>query len=942
MPNPNSGRHNYLRSLIHTCLVSSLSIPMMANAQGTQDAEEVEEVVVTGSYIRNSKFTGASPIDSVSQEDLLQSGSPSIGQYIRDLTYTQNTDVVANVLGSTNDGGQDSTSTGFNLRGLGDNSTLTLMDGTRVIREGAIQSLLPEIATSRMEIVLDGGSALYGSDAVAGVVNLIPIKEFEGLRARVYYNTPFDGGFEEPRLSLMFGKSFDNNINWVNAIEYNKKTPLMRPERPREFDYDNQESATGNPGTYLRLGTASQLRDPSCGTFNSGTQPEKNGQPSGVPQGATTCRFNYGTQHDYARESQAMKMYNNLTWEANDWLQLELQSNYSYSESVTRTSATTAVTTNHSLLEIPADHPANPWDFAVRPTSWRPFTNMGVLPSHLHQSNGSLGVRGAAYTWSHKASARYDMSETWTGYTYYSRQYNRSSSDDPVLLIPRMQAALHGQGGVNGNEWWNPFGSQDPRSPYYVEGVTSNTQELVDWMWDHVNSRTTGETFYEIFETTMTGEVLQLPAGALQTAFGYQWRDRREKTYAGGYAKLRQDYGTDASAGAALPVDRDLSQGVKAIFLELEVPILETLSMQLAARTERFGDQGLEATTPKVALRWEALPDLAIRASWGESFLAPTPLASRPFDPNEPCAESFSGNDLITGTQLNGSARCSTGNPDLQPEKSEITNFGFTWQASDALEVSLDYQTIEYTDRFASLLPQDVTNQEFEAMKLATGIADYSAANPAHLAAGIAYLASHPNAFVQRDPSAGYRVTRTLAFTDNVSTMWIDLFDARARYTYETSDWGTFATTLTGTYYTKYEYADSTDIVQDGLSYQNANTGIAAPMPKLRASLRTNWFMGNHSASISANYQHHVEIDKVAVSIFDGYTMDRLIDSQVLVNAQYAHVFDDVFGSELTLSGGITNLFDQKAQRLPVEGGFESRLHTPWNRMVWVSADFNL
>src|SRR5690606_28682228 len=125
----------------------------------------------------------------------------------------------------------------------------------------------------------------------------------------------------------------------------------------------------------------------------------------------------------------------------------------------------------------------------------------------------SLGVRGAAYTCSHEASARYDMSETWTGYTYYSRQYNRSTSDDPVLLIPRMQAALHGQGGVNGDEWWNRFGSQDPRSPYYVEGVTSNSQELVDWMWDHVNSRTTGETFYEIFETTMTGEVLQLQIG---------------------------------------------------------------------------------------------------------------------------------------------------------------------------------------------------------------------------------------------------------------------------------------------------------------------------------------------------------------------------------------------------------------------------------------------
>ncbi len=124
----------------------------------------------------------------------------------------------------------------------------------------------------------------------------------------------------------------------------------------------------------------------------------------------------------------------------------------------------------------------------------------------------------------------------------------------------------------------------------------------------------------------------------------------------------------------------------------------------------------------------------------------------------------------------------------------------------------------------------------------------------------------------------------------NVSTMWIELYDARARYTYETADLGTFATAFTATYYSKYEYADSTNIVQDGLGFQNANTGIASPMPKVKANLRTNWYMGNHSASISANYQHHVTIDKVAVSIFDGYKMDRLIDSQVIVNAVCACV----------------------------------------------------
>ena len=161
-----------LRYLIHSALAASLALPALAQAQATDDPE-VEEVVVTGSYIRNSAFAQNSPVDTVSQADLYDSGAPSMSNYIRELTYTQNTDVVANVLASQ-DGAQDSVAASFNLRGLGENSTLTLIDGTRTL-SAAVSASLPEIAIDRLELVLDGGSALYGSDAVAGVVNIIPM-----------------------------------------------------------------------------------------------------------------------------------------------------------------------------------------------------------------------------------------------------------------------------------------------------------------------------------------------------------------------------------------------------------------------------------------------------------------------------------------------------------------------------------------------------------------------------------------------------------------------------------------------------------------------------------------------------------------------------------------------------------------------------------------------
>jgi outer membrane receptor for ferrienterochelin and colicin len=102
---------------------------VLAQAQAAADPE-VEEVVVTGSYIRNSAFAQNSPVATINQDELYQSGAPSMANYIRDLSFTQNTNVVLNVLGG-NDGNQSSTGTTFNLRGLGENSTLSMVDGLR-------------------------------------------------------------------------------------------------------------------------------------------------------------------------------------------------------------------------------------------------------------------------------------------------------------------------------------------------------------------------------------------------------------------------------------------------------------------------------------------------------------------------------------------------------------------------------------------------------------------------------------------------------------------------------------------------------------------------------------------------------------------------------------------------------------------------------------------
>lgn len=925
-----------------------------ALAQQAED-EEIEEVVVTGSFIRNSKFAQNNPVDSVSQDDILESGSPNMGSYIRDLTYTQNINVVANVnAGSA--GTQSSVGATFNLRGLGENSTLTLMDGSRSVDNG-ISTLIPDIAIERLEVVLDGGSALYGSDAVAGVINLIPIKDFEGFRTRLYHQGDERGDFESNRIGALFGHNFGNGISWVIAGDYANTTPLMNYERPEILRADYGWSNSGNPGVWRELvgatadpgqvhgGTmlTTNLRDPSCGTFND---PSDLGaalnNPSGIPQPGDNCFYTYSAQWPQAEGKREYNIYQNLTWDVSDQLQFQAQMSNAGRESDNHNTLTYQLNANNrNALVVPASHPNNPFGVDVGPFAWRPFAAAGTRPSYTDPATGARKQVITDTIQRYKIGARYDFNNTWTANTSYSWQNVYQDQEDKMINMPRLAAALIGQGGPNGNEYFNPFGSADSRSPFYQAGVTDNSQALVDWFAPEVDYKELDRTL-QIFELNATGEIYELPAGPLSMAVGYQMRDIDETDYANPLSASGDDYNT--SVIDTPPRDVSYGSKVNAAYMEFEVPIIESIVAQIAVRYEDFADYNLDTTTPKVAMRWEALPSLAIRASVGESFLAPTPADARPFDPNENCGEIFFGADPLTGGILNGGASCASGNPNLRPEISDIWNLGFTWEPLDDLSVSLDYQSIEYTDRIRTLSTTDMVAIEFQAMLNAIG-STAAAYDPtpgsATRTAANQWLATVGDPNVTRD-AGSQRVVRVVRQAQNVSSVWVDLIDGRLTYTIDTDNIGTFATTFSGTYYTKYEYEGQSGGIQEALGNQNARTGIVAPVPRLKAQAKLNWFRNNHSASAVINYHDDVNFDDNVNNVLTGMPApaNGKIDAQATVNAQYSYVLDKYFDSEFTISAGINNLFDEMPQLLPVLGGFESRLQSPWGRQFWLSVDW--
>lgn len=417
--------------LQHTVLFSALALagafPSLGYAQSTTDDSDVEEVVVTGTYIRNSAFSGASPVDTIDQETLLSTGSVSTGQFMRDLVYTDNIDAVSNVLGGPG-GGQDGNTSGFNLRGLGSSSTLTLFDGRRTVNSDEVGSLVPDIALNRMEIVLDGGSALYGSDAVAGVVNLIPIKRYDGVRARTSYGRDQQGGFEEYSAGVLFGKEIDK-FNVVAALQFKKNTPLMRYERPEYLRADNDIFTDGPPGTFRRLTSSAPLVDPSCGTF--GNDQNDKGQFDSFPSGiklasGARCGIFFGQWIQYNRPSEQFTGYVNMTHQTTDWLELEYQGVFDSNLSVFITEASSPMNSTRSTsMVIPANHPANPFGSAVIPVAFRTFNGRSNSPQPSYLEHGSQWDDSTFLSDRHAFSARYELGGDWSGQTSLSYQTRR-------------------------------------------------------------------------------------------------------------------------------------------------------------------------------------------------------------------------------------------------------------------------------------------------------------------------------------------------------------------------------------------------------------------------------------------------------------------------------------------------------------------------------------
>ena len=211
------------------CAAISLSLLPVAGMSLAQDEATVEEVVVTGSYIRRTEgFTQASSVTQLTAEDLEAEGTMNLGEVVQNLSFVNGgSSAITNTFQRS---GADSRATYIDLRGLGARATLTLLDGKRLVNQN-VNSLIPTIAIQRMDIVADGSAALYGNEAVAGVVNFVPYRSYEGLRVETFAEQDSRGDYDEHAVQVLWGEQF-GDLDLVLAGEFRQSGRLGYDERP--------------------------------------------------------------------------------------------------------------------------------------------------------------------------------------------------------------------------------------------------------------------------------------------------------------------------------------------------------------------------------------------------------------------------------------------------------------------------------------------------------------------------------------------------------------------------------------------------------------------------------------------------------------------------------------------------------------------------------------
>ena len=852
----------------------------IAQEESAEKEQEVELIMVTGSFVRRSEnFESPSPLAVLDAGDIDSIGAKSIADITQTLTINTGAENTPDAFTQNATAGTSN----INLRGLGVASTLILLNNKRQVvnaqnNNGGVNfvdtsSLVPMIAIDRMEVVKDGASALYGSDAVAGVVNFITKTDYEGAQVSLDYQDGAHGDNKEYNLQGLWGAVGDDS-SILAAISYTNRSPLFTRDRRISRPQDDA-SSLGNPGSYF-IGATPFIDPTGCAEY--GGLPTLLAPPGTVPGlDVGLCRFDFGNGFSFVPDESRVTTYVKAT--------KQLTENIEWTTEITsaRNRAERGGSPSFPILTfptVPANHPNNVFgqDVSYFGREVGNDANGNALPGDpantesdtfrfMTMVQGELedGFWEVSYT-----AARNDF--LFTGNDTLAQEFQNAlrgfggQGCDPI-------AGVAGEGAC---EYFNPFATQFTSSP--------NSQNVIDSFTGRQSIDS--ESNLEVAEAFLSTELFEMDGGVAGIAVGVQYR----------YQDLFQDHDSQSNQDKFAFVignpDIGGEQDVVAVFGELALPVSDDIDIQIALRYEDYGGSIGDTIDPKLAVSWRATDDFSLRASVSTSFRAPS-IFQR--DGGGTGLNQVS--DPITGGTFFAAVR-SSGNEDLVPEESTAFNVGFSFEPVDDLSIEVDYWSFDFTNL--------ITQESFQAILNAEP--------------------QNPDRVVRvGDPLNGpiIRINTTYVNANSLETSGLDLV---ANYKIDT-DMGTFTPNLSATYILAYDLVDPQAGQIDGVGSRNYNN-IGTSTPELKANFGLNWTHENYSANIFARH-------------IDSYTDDqndlREIESHLTWDAQLNIDLGGLFetDSAYILTFGGVNLTDQDPPQVYTNGGFDSKVHDPRGRQVY-------
>jgi len=723
-------------SLMAGAMLSGLyAVPVFAQDKGGEDIQKLQAVEVTGSRIKKAEVVGQTPVLTITSKDIEATGLGSIGDVLQQLTVSGSAlNTKFNSAGNfgfpPDGGGVGSGSTTISLRNLGAKRTLVLVDGLRWINESSASGVsaavdlntIPASIVDRIEILTDGASSLYGSDAIAGVVNIITKKTGDGLGLHVYAGN----------YSVGDGATYSGNVSFgghSDRFDFFMDISRFKQDGISSNDWDQSRYPTPgiggvpNPGSWSSATPYTRylfdtpggvdfggLCDGGfCNITANGVAPPGGVQPfpSGFHGFTAADRFNFAPYNLLLTPSSRTGIFAQGTYKITDNVNFYMKGLYNTRDSTNQAAPEPIFLGQQFCMAIDlcyrvgvdATNPYNPFGFSLDGNS--PDFGLGRRP-----------VEGGPRIFKQTVDTKYYSTGLNGSWEFGEHQWFW----DVNYLDSSNSAAQTVTGTYNIRHIMNALGPIDgctaPCVPLNLFGGPGTiTPEMLNYILFTENDRSKQEL--RAWTANASGNLFQLPAGSLDAAIGFEHRDQ-----SGFYTPDSVVTAGDSNGVPSGPTSG--SYDVDEFYIELNAPILADMSfakhldLSVASRYSDYSNFG-STTNNKVGFRWQIVDEFTLRGTWAEGFRAPSigelfGTFSR-FDASlqDPCSGNVTPNCAALGVppgfeQTNPQISIITGgNQNLKPETSESFTWGAVyspnWGENSAWSQRMDFDLNYYDHR---------------------------------------------------------------------------------------------------------------------------------------------------------------------------------------------------------------------------------------------------